>query len=175
MGWFKKKLDPIAAREQELEKKLAELRSQIKQLDAEARGVPRPRVRSTARPNAPPPPPRPAVESPPPPPPADPVFERVELDHGKRKEPVVTREHFNEQGLRKYDLLAAWQRVAGFFRKTETPSSNPKLIKFLAAGRVDGLKTLRVEKRVARRRFIAFFVILLLLLLGIFSAFMRNR
>lgn len=176
MGWFKKKLDPIAAREQELEKKLADLRSQIKQLDAEARGVPRPRVRSTARPNAPPQPSRAAAAAPPPPPPAvDPVFERVELDHGKRKEPVVTRAHFNEQGLRKYDLLAAWRRVAGFFRKTETPSSNPKLIKFLAAGRVDGLKTLRVEKRVARRRFIAFFVILLLLLLGIFSAFMRGH
>ena len=175
MGWFKKKLDPIAARELELEQKLADLRSQIKQLDAEARGVSRPRVRSTARPNSPPPQSRPAAEPPPPPPAADPVFERVELDHGKRKEPVVTRAHFNEQGLRKYDLLAAWRRVAGFFRKTETPSSNPKLIKFLAAGRVDGLKTLRVEKRVARRRFIAFFVILLLLLLGIFSAFMRGR
>ena len=176
MGWLKKKPDPITARELELEKKLALLRSQIKQLDAEARGATRPRLRSTIRPNSPPyQPPGPAAEPAHPPHATEPVFERVELDRGKREEPVVTRAHFNEQGLRKYDLLAAWHRVAGFFRKTETPSSNPKLIKFLAAGRVDGLKTLRVEKRVARRRFIAFFIILLLLLLGIFSAFMRTR
>lgn len=173
MGWFKKKLDPITAREQELEKKLARLRAEIQQLDAGKNRGPKPRVRSTVHPNpAPfqPPPPEPVRA----PSPADPIFEEVDLDRAKPETPVVTSAHYNEQGLRKYDLVAAWQKLRAFFQRADSPSSNPKLIKYLAAGKVDGIKTLRIEKRVARRRFIVFFTILLLILLGLVSAYMRR-
>ena len=174
MGWFKKKLDPLSARERELERKLAELTSQIAQIDSQKRGTPPPRLRPAVRANAAThQPPRPVPEPPRSPAPAEPVFERVDLEHTRRVETALTKEHFNDQGLRKYDLVAAWRRARAFFTRTEAPTSNPKLIKFLAVGRVDGLKPLRVEKRVARRRFIALFVILLLLLLGIVSVFMR--
>ncbi len=176
MGWFKKKLDPLSARERELERRLAELTSQIARIDPQKRGVPRPRLRPATLPNAAPhQSPRPAPEPPRAPAPAEPVFERVDLEHTKRVETALTKDHFNDQGLRKYDLVAAWQRARAFLTRTEAPTSNPKLIKFLAVGRVDGLKPLRVEQRVARRRFIALFVILLLLLLGIFSVFMRGH
>ena len=66
-------------------------------------------------------------------------------------EPGATPEHFNELGVRKFDLLAVWQRlkkqVAG------RPLANPKLINYLAAGSIQGLRPLRYEKRVARNRF----------------------
>ena len=174
MGWFKKKLDPLSARERELERKLAELTAQIAEIDPKKRGAPQPRLRPATFPSAAPrQPPHPAPEPPRAPAPAEPVFERVDLEHTKRVETALTKDHFNDQGLQKYDLVAALRRARAFLTRTEAPTSNPKLIKFLAVGRVDGLKPLRVEKRVARRRFIALFVILLLLLLGIVSVFMR--
>ena len=45
---------------------------------------------------------------------------------------------------------------------------------YLAAGGVQGLRPLRKEKRVARNRFIAFTVFLLLTLAGLFYMFFRR-
>jgi hypothetical protein len=55
------------------------------------------------------------------------------------------------------------------------PASNPKLVNYLAAGSIQGLRPLRYEKRVARNRFIVLTIVLLLVLLGIISMFLRHR
>ena len=64
-----------------------------------------------------------------------------------RAAPQATREHYNELGVRKYDLVATWQRVKNIFKTP--PASNPKLVNYLAAGSIQGLRPLRYEKRVA--------------------------
>ena len=75
----------------------------------------------------------------------------------------------NELGVQKYDLPGLISRVRSFFRAPTT--SNPKLVSYLAAGGIQGLRPLRYEKRVARNRFIVFVVILFLLLLGMLTVF----
>ena len=50
-------------------------------------------------------------------------------------------------------------------------TNNPKLVHYLAAGGVQGLRPLRYEKRVARNRFIFFVAALFLALLGILLVF----
>lgn len=49
------------------------------------------------------------------------------------------------------------------------------MARMLAAGSVQGLRTLRYERRVARNRFIALFVILLLILWGLTYSYLRIR
>ena len=51
------------------------------------------------------------------------------------------------------------------------PASNPKLVNYLAAGSIQGLRPLRYEKRVARNRFIFLVVVLVLALWGILAGF----
>ena len=75
--------------------------------------------------------------------------------------------------MRKYDLLALLRRLRGNFRGPST--TNPKLVSYLAAGGIQGLRPLRYEKRVARNRFIFFVVILLLVLLGTLLVFLPGR
>jgi hypothetical protein len=90
-----------------------------------------------------------------------------------RGETATTPEHYNELGVRKYDLPALVRRVRAHFRGPST--SNPKLVSYLAAGGIQGLRSLRYEKRVARYRFIAFVVILFLLLWGTLWVFLIQR
>jgi hypothetical protein len=52
-------------------------------------------------------------------------------------------------------------------------TTNPKLVSYLAAGGIQGLRPLRYEKRVARNRFIVFVAVLLLLLLGLIKIIHR--
>jgi hypothetical protein len=49
------------------------------------------------------------------------------------------------------------------------------MAKMLAAGSIQGLRTLRYERRVARNRFIALSIILLLILWGLAYTYLRNR
>jgi hypothetical protein len=67
--------------------------------------------------------------------------------------------------VRKYDLPALWNRIRNHFRGPTT--NNPRLVNYLAAGGVQGLRPLRYEKRVARNRVIGLAFFLLLLMLGI--------
>ena len=83
------------------------------------------------------------------------------------------RDHYNELGVRKYDLPALWQRLRNHFRGPTT--NNPRLVNYLAAGGVHGLRPMRYEKRVARNRFILLVVVLFLILLGVISVFVRNH
>ena len=85
----------------------------------------------------------------------EPIFEEVDRNRLKgRDEAAVTPEHFNELGVRKYDLPALFARIRNQFRGPST--TNPKLVSYLAAGGVQGLRPLRYEKRIARNRFLFF-------------------
>ena len=176
MAWLKKKSDPLSDRTHALNTEIASLESRIKRLDAQLqRGSNHLRLRSTAvphgatithaaSPNAPLP-----VE-----PPREPIFEEVDQNRLKaRDENAGFPEHYNELGVRKYDFPALIQRVGDFFRGPTT--MNPKLVSYLAAGGVQGLRPLRKEKRVARNRVIALAIFLFLMGLGVIYMFVRSR
>jgi hypothetical protein len=176
MAWFRKKPDPISDRARVLSDEIARLESQIQELDAQLQqDHSQPRLRSTALPRGSTvshPPPEPTA--PPAPTAEGPIFEEVGQDWLKaRGEGTTTPEHYNELGVRKYDLPALVRRVRDRFRGPST--TNPKLVSYLAAGGIQGLRSLRYEKRVARNRFIAFVVILFLLLLGTLWVFLIER
>ena len=177
MAWFRKKPDPISERARALSEEIARLESQIQHLDATLqRDQSQPRLRSPALPHSgsvgqtPPAPgaqPAPAHH--------EPIFEDVghELLEG-RDEAGDTPEHYNnELGVRKYDLPAVLRRVRGHFRGPST--SNPRLVNYLAAGGIQGLRPLRYEKRVARNRFIFSVIFLFLLLLGTLLVFLKGH
>jgi hypothetical protein len=177
MAWFHKKPDPISDRARSLNDEIARLDAQIKELDAQLQqGQSQPRLRSTASPQGRTvshPPPAPAA---PPTPRAaeEPIFEEVGQELLKsRGEAATTPDYYNELGVRKYDLPALLRRIRDHFRGPST--TNPKLVSYLAAGGIQGLRPLRYEKRVARNRFIAFVVFLFLLLLGTFLVFHSRR
>lgn len=165
MGLFKKKdSDPITERSRQLTAQIADLESKIKKLNGQAEPEAGPRLRSTVYPNTPP---RPAA-------PAEPVFEPVDQNRLKApSEPSTTAQHFNELGARKYDLPALLRRFKNHFHSPT--ASNPKLINYLAAGNIQGLRPLRYEKRVARNRFIALTILFVLVLFGIFYFLVRRH
>jgi hypothetical protein len=170
MGLLKRKTDPISDRTKALNAQIAALEAQIKKLDGKLQQAPAPTQRRAAA--------LPAT-------PAgenrrhtarttrEPIFEKV--DHRRLEaatDEAVPVDHFNDLGVRKYDLAAAWRRLRGQFRGPPTP--NPKLVTYLAAGSIRGLRPLRYEKRVARNRFIFLFLLLMGLLWGIIFTFLRN-
>ena len=175
MAWFRKKPDPISDRARALNDEIAKLESQIQQLDAQVqRDHTQPRLRSTALPqsNTVSHAPTPAALSEPVA--HEPIFEEVGQNLLKaRGEPATTPEHYNDLGVRKYDLTALMRRLREHFRGPST--SNPKLVSYLAAGGIQGLRPLRYEKRVARNRFIFFVIILFLALLGTLLVFLKGR
>ena len=172
MAWFSKKPDLISDRARTLNDQIAALEAQIKSLDGQLQlQHDQPRLRSTALPNtivlqremAPP-----ALLNP------DPVFEEVDVDRlQKQGETPNTAAHYNELGVRKYDLPALFRRLRNHFRGPA--ATNPKLVSYLAAGGIQGLRPLRYEKRVARNRFIVFVTFLFLMLLGLVAAFFHRR
>jgi hypothetical protein len=155
MGLFKKNPDPITDRSRELQAKIAALESKIKKLTEDLQ--PAPVARPAERPEAA------ASRN------DEPIFEPVDQKQLKAAaEPPATAQHFNELGVRKYDLLSLLERIRKQFQST--PAANPKLVSYLAAGSIQGLRPLRYERRVARNRFLALAIILLLAFLGIFLA-----
>jgi len=183
MGWFRKKKDPISERARALEAEIKRLEARIQDLSTQADPPPpavakpapppeqgQPRLRSTALPGGQ------TVRKPGSAAPARPAQEQVfeEVDHKRLHAPpeAASRALYNELGMRKYDLPGAWQRLRNFFRGST--AQNQTLVKLLAAGNIQGLRPLRYEKRVARRRFLAFVLILFALLWGIIAVFLRR-
>jgi len=177
MAWFRKKTDPISDRARALNQEIADLEQKIKKLDSRLQNdQAQPKLRSTAYPHG-------AtlnhieeLQEIPEPPPAthEPIFEDVNLKHLKTQPELGdTPEHFNELGIRKYDLPALMQRIRHNFKGPST--TNPKLVSYLAAGGIQGLRPMRYEKRVARNRFIALVIVLFATLLGILAVFLRHR
>lgn len=177
MAWLRKKPDPISERARVLTAEIASLESEIQKLDAQLQTGAPPRLRSTALPsttNRPAPgagpaqPPSPATSA------DEPIFEQVGTSRFETpSEHLTTPEHYNALGVRKYDLPALFRRLQNHFRGPST--TNPKLVSYLAAGGIQGLRPLRYEKRVARNRFIVFVVFLFLALLGLVTIFFRHR
>ena len=123
-------------------------RNRNQKLNAQLQRAPAPKLRSTAIPHG-------ATiarvhePSPPPPPPVqEPVFEEVKPLSDT--EETATPDQFNDLGVRKYDLPALFNRIRNHFRRPTT--NNPRLVAYLAAGGVHGLRPMRYEKRVARNR-----------------------
>jgi len=161
---FKKKPDPISARTRALGAEIAALEAEIKQLSskAEAKTASQAKVRSTAVPGGH------TKVAPHSPASSEPIFEPLDRRGGRASlEPETTSAHFNDLGVRKYDLLAAWKRLHHQIRGTS--AANPKLVSYLAAGSIKGLRPLRYEKRVARNRFIALSIFFLFVLWGILA------
>ena len=171
MASAKKKNDPISDRSRALNDQIAALESEIKKLDAQLQRAPAPKFRSTAIPHgatvA-----RAHEPAPPPPPPVhEPVFEEVKSLSDT--EEIAAPDQFNDLGVRKYDLPALFNRIRTHFRRPTT--NNPRLVAYLAAGGVHGLRPMRYEKRVARNRFIFFAAGLLLVLLCILWVIVHHR
>jgi hypothetical protein len=169
MGIFHKKADPISARSRELTARIAELESRIKELNRQAEPEDPRRFRSTAYPpgTTAAPAANGALHS-------EPVFERVDQKPLQAvPEPLATARHYNEMGARKFDLVDLADRIKRHFRGP--PTANPKLVNYLAAGNIQGLRPLRYEKRVARNRFIALTLVLVVVLFGLFCFLARRR
>jgi cell division protein FtsB len=173
MASSKKKADPISDRTRTLNDQIAALESEIKKLDTQIQRAPTPRLRSTAIPHGetvsrrpgPPPAPKPVSH--------EPVFEEISSKSISARAEAESPDHYNELGVRKYDLPALWGRLRNHFRGPT--STNPRLVSYLAAGSVGGLRPMRYEKRVARNRFILLVVVLFLILLGVISMFVKTH
>lgn len=172
MALLKKKTDPLSERAKSLNAEIAALEAKIRKLNQQA-GVPDvnksgARVRSTALPHGS------TVAAPPPPPKEpDPVFE--EVDQKRIKETTAPR----VPGAPIEDVATAQQKL-GFLDRLEQifrppPLSNPKLVNYLAAGSIQGLRPLRYEKRIARNRFLALAFVLVVVLFGICAALIKHR
>ena len=165
-----KKSDPISERASALNDQIASLEAEIKRLDTQLQHTPVPRLRSTAVPHG-----ATFARSSEPPPPAhvthEPVFEEVKPLRPTHE--TTAPDQFNEFGVRKYDLPGFFGRLRQHFRRPTT--SNPRLVTYLAAGGVQGLRPLRYEKRVARNRFIVLVAVLFVILLCVISIFVHNR
>ena len=168
MALFRKKADPLSERSRALNSEIAALEAQIKALDSKLHDSPaRPRLRSTARPHGAP---LPVASAPP----REPVFEPVDHQRVKaQSEPETPAAHFNELGVRRLDWSGAWRRLKNHFHGP--PANNPRLINYLAAGSIQGLRPMRYEKRVARNRVIGLIIILVVMLWGIAAFLWRHR
>jgi hypothetical protein len=149
--------DPISERERALKAEITALEARIKKLSREVEH-PRP-ARPTPAEQAVAPQQRHGRE---------PIFERVDQNPIQEAPRAASQRHFNELGLRKYDLSGFIQRVKKRFCGPPVP--NPKLVSYLAAGSVQGLRSLRFEKRIARARFLAWSVLLAIVVFGILAA-----
>jgi len=144
MGLFRRN-DPIASRDKSLKARLADLESQIEQLDQAAPAPPQtPRAVHELKPGEEPLPPRPS--------------------HPLSEQPLGTTDPENE---------TLWHWFSSRFRKPPV-SSNPRMVNFLAAGSIHGLRPLRYERRVARNRFLAFSALLVLVLICLFWTLLQQ-
>lgn len=173
MGWLKKKPDPVSDRARALSAEIAALEQQIQRLNTQVSQSPQqPKLRPAALPHSGLS--RPAVVPAEASAAAEPIFENINKNRLKAKtETIAPREHFNELGVRKYDLIGLWQRIKNHLHGP--PTSNPRLVNYLAAGGVQGLRPMRYEKRVARNRTLLLVIVLFGLLLGVLSVFLKTR
>jgi hypothetical protein len=147
MAWYKREVDPIEERSRELQGELDRLKQQIKRLETR-------RSEPSARPAAPenrpigkPAPRRPELRA------GDPIFEEVNSQPAPPTDSdgaAASANLYNSTVVRKYDLPALLRRIrVAIFGGGE---DNRKLINYLAVGSIHGLRPLRKERRVARRR-----------------------
>lgn len=169
MNLFRRKPDPIDLRERALKSRIHELETQIQQLRQRiAEEQSQPKLRSTTTVHRP-------GQTTPAQPLREPRFE--EVDHEKvqqLEENLNDPARYNELGLRKYDPFAGLRRWLIKIKGQPKPAS-PKLVSYLAAGTIHGLKPLRYEKRIARNWFLALCTFFILMLWGLIYFYFRVR
>jgi hypothetical protein len=162
MGLFTKKADPLSQRSRDLKNEIAALESKIKKLSSQVEqtsGAQNSGLLVSLGPSA--------IAL------TEPIFEQTATPRLKgENESLMTEEHYNELGLRKFDLPALLRRMQHQVRPQTT--ANAKLVSYLAAGSMQGLRPLRYEKRVARNRFVILAGIFLLILWGLAAVFLRR-
>lgn len=174
MGIFKKsgKADPISSRAALLNRQIADLEAQIQKLNRKESREPAPRSPGPGSSGA-----GLALDDsshPATTPASDPIFEEVKQHRIKASHDALsTPQHFNDLGIRKYDLMALIKRWFGHFRAP--PPKNSVLVNYLAAGSIQGLRPMRYEKRVARNRFIILTIVFLAALWGILVMLFQKR
>ena len=165
MGWYTKKTDPIEQRVRDLERELAELTNEI------SRSEQAPREKSAAPPSF-----------------------RSSFYPGQSKPGKDEAEQLlldpNDQSVLREPIRYLQEKLDGLSAKPTglraklkelkenvgaSPASNPKLLKYLSTGNLEGLQPLRREKRIARNRVLFLTVLLALVLLGLASVLMENR
>lgn len=153
MGWFRKKRDPASEYARTLNAEISSLEEQIKLLSAEIQNPGRSDSAAPAGPASRP----------------EPVFEPVDRQRLEHPAEPDSKDNRADLGVRHRELISIWDRLQNYLRRPGT--SNPKLVQYLAAGSVQGLRPLRYEKRVARRRLIGTVALLLLALWGVLYSF----
>ena len=105
----------------------------------------------------------------------EPIFEKLDQEAlTTEAEKSPSRPDLSQRlGMRKNGFVAFYERVKAHFRGPAT--SNPKLVNYLAAGSIQGLRPLRYEKRVARNRFLVLAGALILLLWGIVAILLKHK
>jgi hypothetical protein len=171
MGLFRKRTDPLALRSQSLNRRIAELEAEIARLHQNAPAPPSPdRPASTA-------PFPPAAEagrgSRPHPSPNEPVFVPMPTRPGDPQGSDLPGRGADRMGLKRPLWSQWWGRAKRHF--IDPPPANEKLVNYLAAGGIQGLRPLRYERRIARNRIIFICVVLGLLLWGLLVVFWQTR
>jgi hypothetical protein len=168
MGLFGKKKDPLHARENSLNAEIASLEDQIDQL----KGVLK-KAAKGADPKAAVAPVKPATSgrksgSPD----GGPVFEPVDQNRlHDTKVPNPFSKNKEPRSIHTEGSVSFWEKLTRFFRGPT--SSNPKLVNYLAAGNIHGLRPLRYEKRIHRNRTLLWVGILLVALIGLIKMLIR--
>lgn len=167
MSLFRKKPDPLSDRARALEAEIAALQAQIKQAESDQPLWPgTPKLRPATLPGGS----RAETVAAP----AAPVFEPVDQKRLQAAAaPAPSAGPHPELGPRPRGFFAALQNLKRGFGLT--PSSNPKLVKLLDSGQIQGLRPLRYERRVARNRFFMLTALLLAVLYGLFKAIWGSR
>jgi cell division protein FtsB len=147
-GLFQSKRDVLGERQRSLEGEIAALEAEIQRLNA---------LGAAARP--------PSADSV--------VFESVRPEAlAATRAPGPEEVHLNDLGGRKVNIPALWRSLKR--RALGEPASDPRLISYLAAGNIHGLRPLRHERRVARNRFILWSLALFLFLWGLLTVILRG-
>jgi hypothetical protein len=168
MGLFRKKTDPLEKRAQSLNRRIAELEAEIAKLN------------QTVTPRDPHGPSRPANPASPFAAPAkaepashEPVFERMPPRPLEPRAGEAPGHEAVELGLKR-PVWSQWLRRMKR-QMVDPPPSNEKLVNYLAAGGIQGLRPLRYERRVARNRIIFICVVLGLVLWGVLIVFWQAQ
>ncbi|MBL9136377.1 MAG: hypothetical protein JNK85_10940 [Verrucomicrobiales bacterium] len=169
MGLFRKKPDPLARRAQSLNRRIAELEAEISKLNHTL--TPEPNAPAASATNAS----KPSAVRPQPPSAAssEPVFEKMPPRPNDPSRVGPQGQEAVHLGLRRPLWSLWWRRMKRQF--VDPPPTNEKLVSYLAAGGIQGLRPLRYERRVARNRMIFIFVVVGLLLWGLLVVFWHTR
>ncbi len=169
MGLFGKKKNPLKDRENSLNAEIESLEDQIHRLNsvldkaaksADAKSA-APLAARAADPG------RKPVS-----PDGDPVFEPVDQNRlHDTKIPNPFSKTKEPRSIQTEGSVSFWEKLTRFFRGPT--SSNPRLVNYLAAGNIHGLRPLRYEKRIHRNRTLLWVGILLVALIGLIKMLIR--